>query len=144
MNNQEFEVVFNETIELCRGLMLNKNEEYARNSDKLHNFKQSGNFRNQRPEVALAGMMMKHTTSIYDYIDDHVNKKIHSLEDWDEKIIDHINYLILLRAILFETEEQKTIWRYRGSTEYYDFKQESWQSKKTDDMIERHRKEKML
>ena len=102
MDYVTFERVFNETITKCSDLMLNKNEEYARNDDKLHNFKTSGRFRDQPPEVALGGMMLKHTTSIYDYIDDHYRGIYHHVKDWDEKIIDHINYLILLRAILIE------------------------------------------
>lgn len=48
--------------------------------------------------------MAKHTVSIYDMArsDDSF-----SLEKWDEKITDHINYLILLRAVVVEENEVK-------------------------------------
>ena len=44
-------------------------------------------------------MMAKHTTSVYDMVE---SGKPYSLELWDEKITDHINYLILLRAALID------------------------------------------
>ena len=47
-------------------------------------------------------MMNKHTISIHDYIEDYEREEDHSLEEWDEKILDHINYLILLRALIID------------------------------------------
>ena len=51
---------------------------------------------------ALAGMMCKHTVSIYDLIEGYEAGRAIEPELWDEKIIDSINYLILLRAALYE------------------------------------------
>jgi hypothetical protein len=82
--------------------LCSKNKEYARNNDKLHNFKKSALFRGISDTEALAGMMLKHTTSIYDFIDD-INIGIeHPIEVWDEKLIDQINYLLLLRGLLID------------------------------------------
>lgn len=48
---------------------------------------------------AISGMMAKHTVSIYDMVE---SGKPFELAQWDEKITDHICYLILLRAALVE------------------------------------------
>jgi hypothetical protein len=53
----------------------------------------------ETPEQALAGMMAKHTVSIYDMCCDGLS---HPIEMWDEKITDHINYLILLKTLVEE------------------------------------------
>jgi hypothetical protein len=53
---------------------------------------------------ACAGMMAKHTVSIYDMCG---SEEPFYAEQWDEKITDHINYLILLRAIVYEMAEEE-------------------------------------
>lgn len=56
---------------------------------------------------ALGGMMAKHTVSVYDLIRmEEAGAKVKK-ELWMEKIIDHINYLILLWAMVREREESK-------------------------------------
>jgi len=42
-------------------------------------------------------MMAKHTVSIYDMCG---SGEIYDIAKWDEKITDHINYLLLLRALV--------------------------------------------
>ena len=79
--------------------LLLKNEEYG-TDDVLQNFKTSAAMQNCKPCTALAGMMCKHTTSIYDMIRSMECGGIFSAEKWDEKIGDHINYLLLLRALI--------------------------------------------
>lgn len=46
-------------------------------------------------------MMVKHTVSIYDMVE---RGEQFPLEIWGEKITDHLNYLILLKAVLIEDE----------------------------------------
>jgi hypothetical protein len=48
---------------------------------------------------AVAGMMVKHTVSIFTMVKDG---KPHPEAKWDEKITDHIVWLILLKAALIE------------------------------------------
>jgi hypothetical protein len=48
---------------------------------------------------ALGGMMAKHTISIYDMID---TGNDYPMALWDEKITDHLNYLLLLKAVVSE------------------------------------------
>lgn len=78
-----------------------KAKEYA-TDDRLHNFKVAAELENCTPRQALAGMMAKHTVSIYDMCRSDVK---FSDDQWNEKITDHINYLLLLRAIVEEENE---------------------------------------
>ena len=51
---------------------------------------------------ALAGMMSKHVVSLYDMC--YSSLLQFDLEQWDEKITDCINYLILLKALIKEEQ----------------------------------------
>jgi len=83
-----------------RTILLAKNKEYARGEDKLHNFKRATEFRACSPLDALAGMMLKHTTSIYDMIDDFDKGVRNPASMWQEKVVDQIAYLILAMGVL--------------------------------------------
>lgn len=78
-----------------------KGKEYAGPTDRLHNFKQAAHMSRVTQAEALGGMMVKHTVSIYDMID-RGDVTAFTREQWQEKIGDHINYLILLNAIVEE------------------------------------------
>lgn len=53
-------------------------------------------------KAALAGMMSKHVVSLYDMC---YSTLLHfDMEQWDEKITDCINYLILLKALVKEEQ----------------------------------------
>ena len=55
---------------------------------------------------ALGGMMVKHTTSVYDMI---ASGKEYPLSLWNEKITDHINYLLLLKTTVVASLEKTNI-----------------------------------
>lgn len=118
MNSEEFEQIFNEQVDICRSMLLNKAAEYAEDDDRLHNFNSAAILQQCSREEALAGMMAKHTVSIYDMISDGAN--LFSLEKWDEKITDHINYLILLKALIVDElqKEQADEIRMKPLTTY--------------------------
>lgn len=99
MQRAEFEQVLDAQITTIKDMLIGKRDEYADDEDVLHNFRNAANLTGESMEQALAGMMVKHTVSIYDMIADG---EMHTLSKWDEKITDHINYLILLRAIIKE------------------------------------------
>lgn len=103
MDAKTFNEVIEEQIKRSTDVMLTKAGEYSRNDDRLHNFKAGGALRGQSPRQALAGMMLKHTVSVYDMCNDDAE---YSASYVIEKITDHINYLLLLRAI-FEEEFDK-------------------------------------
>lgn len=104
MTTEEFNKVIAEQMDRCKDILCIKAEEYA-TQDRLHNFKNAAGMQGCSPKEALAGMMAKHTISIYDMCRDG---KPHSIEMWDEKITDHINYLLLLKAVV-EDERKDTI-----------------------------------
>ena len=104
MNNEDFRNNLDTIHEKIETVLGAKGEEYATENDRLHNFKVAAGVQGITVKEALSGMMAKHTVSVYDMIADG---KDHSLDRWDEKILDHINYLILLRAIVVEEKDEK-------------------------------------
>ena len=90
----------------CKELLLGeKNVEYSRNGDKLHNFKVAAKMRNTTPENALIGMWVKQLVSIFDIVNDLKGEELPKRETLAEKITDSINYLILLEALITERAE---------------------------------------
>lgn len=107
MTDKEFEKTLEERLSECRRVLGVKAGEYAL-GDRLHNFKQAAVLQGISPLAALGGMMAKHTVSVYDCI-----RRTESGEElpkamWEEKIGDHINYLLLLWAMVEEAEKNKT------------------------------------
>ena len=98
MTATEFERIFEEQVERSRIVLVNKASEYA-TEDRLHNFRVAAALEGKTPEQALAGMMAKHTVSVYDMAE---SGQPYPIELWQEKITDHINYLFLLNAIVRE------------------------------------------
>ena len=99
MNGKDFNEVVEIQLGYCKQLLGVKGEEYDTDScDRLHSFKTAAALQHETPKQALAGMMAKHSVSIYDMCaEDSKN-----LEKWEEKITDSINYLLLLKALVLE------------------------------------------
>ena len=103
MTTRTFEMVMEKQFNICRNLLILKNQEYSGLEDeRFHSFLVAAALQHETPKQALAGMMAKHTVSIYDMC----NGGEYSLEKWDEKITDSINYLLLLKALV---EEEKGV-----------------------------------
>lgn len=102
MTKDDFNRVVNDQINKCIGILIDKAYEYADDDDRLHNFKIAALTLGVEPIHALAGMMSKHTVSIYDMCRGTSEHTHYLMSLWDEKITDHINYLLLLRAMLEE------------------------------------------
>lgn len=109
MNNKEFDKVVAVRIERIKKSLQSKGKEYALTSDRLKNFKSASLLLSQSPEKALLGYLTKHIVSIYDMVeyDTDINSldgllSLSSLAQFNEKIGDAINYLILLEALLIE------------------------------------------
>ena len=98
MNTDDFEKAFEEQVERCREVLVNKAREYA-TEDRLHNFKVAATLQGISPEAALAGFLAKHIVSIFDMTP---TPKSYNRAQWDEKITDALNYLFLLNAIIKE------------------------------------------
>ena len=99
MTNKDFNKIVDEQINYCQSLLCKKGVEYdADSDDRLHSFKVASALLGETPRQALAGMMAKHTISIYDLI----RTGSPDLTIWTEKITDHINYLLLLKAVIMD------------------------------------------
>lgn len=98
MTAERFKKVIEEQLDMCKDILVVKAEEYS-TQDRLHNFKAAGGMMECDPKEALAGMMAKHTISIYDMCR---SGKSYPIELWNEKITDHINYMLLLKALVIE------------------------------------------
>lgn len=104
MDVSEFGTILNEQFQRSSEMLLAKRREYADDYNVLHNFLVASQLQGVPMHEALAGMMAKHTVSVYDMCSQPVYD--YDLSAWDEKITDHINYLILLRAVLVEEKKE--------------------------------------
>lgn len=99
MDQEFFDEVVEDQLRRSRDILSQKGDEYSEENDRLHNFRTAAVLQGIPMRQALAGMMAKHTISIYDmcYGDDE-----YKLTLWLEKLTDNMNYLLLLRAVLEE------------------------------------------
>lgn len=102
MDSKTFETLMEEQFDRCRTVLCSKAKEYA-TQDRLHNFHVAAGLRGCTPEQALAGMMAKHTVSVYDMCE-ATAAEVFPIELWQEKITDSINYLLLLNAMVRENK----------------------------------------
>ena len=112
MNTEDFNKIIHEQIERCEATLCKKADEYAVDDDRLHNFKVAAGLQDCLPTTALAGMMAKHTVSVYDMIRGLEEGKSYPIELWSEKIGDSINYLLLLAAAVREAQTDMTLCSY--------------------------------
>lgn len=106
MQHEEFDKIVLEELERLKNVLYSKNEGYAIDSDRLHNFRQAAALQGVTVKEALAGFMCKHTISLYDMIG---NGKEYTMEEWNEKIGDHSVYLIILKAVIVEEFKQNGV-----------------------------------
>lgn len=104
MTTENFNKAVEAQILRCTDILCKKASEYA-TEDRLHNFKNAAGMMGCDPKEALAGMMAKHTISIYDMC--RSGRDDYPLNLWEEKITDHINYLLLLKALVVEEINDK-------------------------------------
>lgn len=107
MQHAQFNDILDQQIKLCRDVLVVKSESYASDSDKLHNFKVAADIQGCSLSQAVAGMMVKHTVSVFDMC---ASDKDFDLAVWDEKITDHLNYLFLLKAAVVEEAYDTMPW----------------------------------
>jgi hypothetical protein len=95
----QFMDILDTQIQRVRDILVVKTDEYAQTEDQLHNIRQAALLQEESLPEAVRGMMVKHTVSIFAMIK---SGKPFPEEKWDEKITDHIVWLILLKAALTE------------------------------------------
>jgi hypothetical protein len=103
MNHKEFDEISSNILEKAAALRVIKAAHYATDKDRLANFEKAAKLTGDTVQASIAGMMVKHTVSIYDMVDEQYGQlgvpvPHMEIEMWEEKICDHINYLLLLYA----------------------------------------------
>lgn len=98
MDAEQFKGIVNEQFTMCCDMLRVKETLYSDGRDRLIQFKRAADLMGVTLVTALAGMMVKHTTKLYQMVDEGCSDR----DQWDETLTDHINYLFLLRAVLAE------------------------------------------
>lgn len=110
MNQIDFEIVFNQTVEEIRKLLVVKGGEYAGDTDRLSNFKRGAELVGVTPLQCLFIYLSKHYDAISTYVrDDAEEVKRPRSEAITGRLDDMINYCILAKALIAEKEKQNEI-----------------------------------
>ncbi len=106
MTITQFETVAKNQLSACETFLTTKGKEYALQPDidRLDHFKVAAAITGGSPHAALWGMLAKHLVSLADMCK---SEELFTLERWNEKITDSINYLVLLKAIAMEDYESR-------------------------------------
>ena len=103
MTPERFEEVLQRRINLIKKVLGKKAEEYAKDKDRLYNFKVAASMDLSTPEKICWQFMLKHLVCVRDLV---YKKTRLTREIIDEKLGDAINYLILLEGLLVELLEK--------------------------------------
>jgi hypothetical protein len=95
MNSIEFSQSVETALDIVKSRLVVKNQEYAHNSDVFRNFSTGISLQNT-PEGVAWEYMTKHLQWLKDTIKE---QKTPNAEQVDEKIIDIVNYLLIIRAM---------------------------------------------
>lgn len=103
MNSKEFDKLVNETVEICKDIMVSKGGEYAHGDDRLDNFKRNAQQLGLTPEDVWMVYFRKHIDAITMAVKDvRVGNNRVVSEPIDGRFDDAINYLILGKALFIE------------------------------------------
>lgn len=106
MTTKELESAFEEQVQRCREVLLQKGKEYTPDeADRFSSFKTAASLQHTSQANALLGMLSKHIVSLYDM--SFVGTDRYDMAVWDEKITDALNYLFILTAILKEEKHHQ-------------------------------------
>ena len=94
-----FDDFVDQQCDKIKSILKSKAGEYAKDSDRLHNFNMAANINNTSPEKALWGMAAKHLVSVIDLVNGDLER---SRKNLDAKIVDMQNYLMLLHYMLIK------------------------------------------
>lgn len=104
MTQEKFNAFAKNFVKKTTSVLYAKGKSYALNrNDRLEHFKRAAEYLDTTPQEACLAQATKHFISIRDMV--CVNDgTVFSPEQWDEKIGDAINYLVLLRALVIDEE----------------------------------------
>lgn len=108
MTQEKFNSFAKNFVKQTTSVLYAKGKSYALNrNDRLEHFKSAAEYLNTTPQEACLAQATKHFISIRDMVcarkpcSDKETIEF-SPEQWDEKIGDAINYLVLLRALIVD------------------------------------------
>lgn len=102
MKSKQFEQIINRQFNNCRDLLVTKGKEYTPDKDVFEVFNKAATLSGEGGrKAALFNFLLKHLVSISDMC--HSNET-YSMDRWNEKITDAMNYLLLLKAMVEEDE----------------------------------------
>lgn len=87
----------------CEKILIDRNSQYSSNTDRLHNFKVGAQLLGIKTYQFALSLMTKQWISLMDF----QNGKEYSIVLLEEKIIDTINYLILIEACFIDEHGSK-------------------------------------
>jgi len=110
MNPDTFNKLSKRLLDKAAHVRKAKKEEYMATTDRLSNFRKAAELDSCTVPMAVKGMMVKHTVSIFDMVNDEFRypdpiTQPCSLDLYEEKICDHINYLLLLYGAVWEARQ---------------------------------------
>lgn len=108
MQEERFNQIVEAQVDMALATFLKKNNAYSgtQSVDRLQGVKDVAAIRGVSKLEAISGMMAKHTMSIYSMMK---SDQVLPLEVWNEKINDHINYLLLTIAAVHEDRDELSI-----------------------------------
>ena len=101
MKTSDFNKLVKETFRECETLLASKGKYYGVNDDRLCQLKQIAVATAQFPTVATHTLVAKHFIALGSMLE---IPGAYSDEDFDSYILDIINYMTLIRALLRDTE----------------------------------------
>jgi len=104
MLKRRFQALIQEQFQAIADLTATKGEEYARSDDQLANFKRQAEEGGIRPEQVWLIFFNKHVDAIKSYIKTGAVLS----EPIEGRIDDAILYLLLLKAMVVEKQEEQT------------------------------------
>lgn len=88
----------------CLSLLKKRNDKYNDDrGDRLGNFKRAAELLHTNPLQAAAGHASKHIICLQDMI---ASGEAYPREQWEEELMDNLNYILLMYNVLEEMDEE--------------------------------------
>ncbi len=118
MDSQKFNQLIEQQLDYCKELLSSKNDEYAKKTDRLSNFRQPSSLLGMCPAEVAFCYDTKHIASIQKIVHEISQGKFPTKELWREKITDYINYGLLMNACVMEALDKEEEQEYYPAEEY--------------------------
>ena len=110
MNKETYDKYHRTLLRKASEVRSKKEKEYFSEDDLLANFRVIAGFRNTSIPEAIMNLGSKSIQSISDMVnwkfrDEHAHDEEITIEQWEEKFVDAINYLVKLYAAIREARE---------------------------------------